>query len=116
MKIAVCDDEKFERDRIKDLICIYSVEKNIEIDVDFFATGEDLFASYEKGKYTMIFLDIEIGKNDGIEVADRIRRIPDHDVTIMFVTNYSEYMQQSFDVRAAQFFLNPLNMKYLKKR
>lgn len=35
LKIAVCDDEKFERDRIKDLICIYSVEKNIEIDVDF---------------------------------------------------------------------------------
>lgn len=27
LKIAVCDDEKFERDRIKDLICIYSVEK-----------------------------------------------------------------------------------------
>ena len=36
LKIAVCDDEKFERDRIKDLICIYSVEKNIEIDVDLF--------------------------------------------------------------------------------
>lgn len=35
LKIAVCDDEKFERDRIKDLICIYSVEKNIDIDVDF---------------------------------------------------------------------------------
>ena len=52
LKIAVCDDEKFERDRIKDLICIYSVEKNIEIDVDFFATGEDLFASYEKGMPT----------------------------------------------------------------
>lgn len=116
LKIAVCDDEKFERDRIKDLICIYSVEKNIEIDVDFFATGEDLFASYEKGKYTMIFPDIEIGKNDGIEVADRIRRIPDHDVTIMFVTNYPEYMQQSFDVRAAQFFSKPLKYEIFKEK
>ena len=50
LKIAVCDDEKFERDRIKDLICIYSVEKNIEIDVDFFATGEDLSAVTSRRK------------------------------------------------------------------
>ena len=116
MKIAVCDDEKIERDRIKDLICKYSVEKNIDIDTEFFITGEDLLDSYEKGKYTMIFLDVEIGKNDGMEIADRIRRIPDHDVVIMFVTNYPEYMKQSFDVRAAQFFSKPLKYEVFKEK
>lgn len=116
LKIAVCDDEKIERDRIKDLICIYSVEKNIDIDTEFFITGEDLLDSYEKGKYTMIFLDVEIGKNDGMEIADRIRRIPDHDVVIMFVTNYPEYMKQSFDVRAAQFFSKPLKYEVFKEK
>lgn len=116
LKIAVCDDEKIERDRIKDLICKYSVEKNIDIDTEFFITGEDLLDSYEKGKYTMIFLDVEIGKNDGMEIADRIRRIPDHDVVIMFVTNYPEYMKQSFDVRAAQFFSKPLKYEVFKEK
>lgn len=108
IKIVVCDDEKYERDRIKDLICQYSIAKNMEINVYEFSSGEALLDTYEKGKYDMIFLDIEMGKSDGIEIADKIRRVPDHDVMIIYVTNYPEYMQQSFDVRAIQFFSKPL--------
>lgn len=34
----------------------------------------------------------------------------------MFVTNYPEYMQQSFDVRAAQFFSKPLKYEIFKEK
>lgn len=114
--VVVCDDEKYERDRIKDLICQYSIAKNMEINVYEFSSGEALLDTYEKGKYDMIFLDIEMGKSDGIEVADQIRRVPDHDVMIMYVTNYPEYMQQSFDVRAAQFFSKPLKYEVFESK
>ena len=108
MKFAVCDDEAFERDKIRDLITQYATTKAMNIDVDYYETGEELLATYEKGKYNIIFLDVEIGKDDGIEIGDRIRKIPDHDVTIIYVTNYPEYMHHSFDVRAAQFFSKPV--------
>lgn len=116
MRVAVCDDEKFERERTKELICKYAVKKNMNIEIDCFITGEDLIKGYEKGRYTIIFLDIEMGKTDGIEVADKIRSIPDHDVTIMYITNYPEYMQQSFDVRAAQFFSKPLKYEIFENK
>ena len=108
MKFAVCDDEAFERDKIRDLITQYATTMAMNIDVDYYETGEELLATYEKGKYNIIFLDVEIGKDDGIEIGDRIRKIPDHDVTIIYVTNYPEYMHHSFDVRAAQFFSKPV--------
>lgn len=108
INFAVCDDEQFERERVRELIERYAIRKCMEVHIDFFESGDELLEKYVKGKYTIIFLDIEMGQKDGIMTADRIRRIPDHDVTIMYVTNYPQYMQQTFDVRAAQFFSKPL--------
>lgn len=115
-RIAVCDDEEIERVKIKDLIGQYSFDENVDIFVDCFTNGEELLNIYQKGKYDMVFLDIEMGQVDGLAVADRIRSLPDHDVTIMYVTNYPEYMQQSFDVRAAQFFSKPIKYEIFKDK
>ena len=54
--------------------------------------------------------------SDGIITADMIRKLPDHDVNIMYVSNYPEYMQQSFDVRAAQFLLKPVKYELLEAK
>lgn len=116
MKFAVCDDEAFERDKIRDLITQYATTKAMNIDVDYYETGEELLATYEKGKYNIIFLDVEIGADDGIVIGERIRNFPDHDVTIIYVTNYPEYMQHSFDVRAAQFFSKPLKYEIFETK
>lgn len=53
-RIAVCDDEKFERDRMRDLIVQFSVKQDMDIEADYFASGDELLGSYEKGKYSMI--------------------------------------------------------------
>ena len=116
MKFAVCDDEAFERDKIRDLITQYTTTKAMDIDVDYYESGEELLATYAKGKYNIIFLDVEIGKDDGIEIGDRIRNFPDHDVTIIYVTNYPEYMHHSFDVRAAQFFSKPVKYEIFEAK
>ena len=116
MKFAVCDDEAFEREKISNLITQYAINKELNIDVDYYETGEELLSTYEKGKYDIIFLDIEIGKDDGIEIGDRIRKFPDHDVTIIYVTNFPEYMHHSFDVRAAQFFSKPLKYEIFESK
>ena len=116
MKFAVCDDEAFERDKIRELITQYATTKAMNIDVDYYETGEELLATYEKGKYNIIFLDVEIGADDGIVIGERIRNFPDHDVTIIYVTNYPEYMQHSFDVRAAQFFSKPLKYEIFEAK
>lgn len=116
LNIAICDDELFERERTKELIIKYAVRRQLEINVDVYTSGDEFLKHYEKGKYSIIFMDVEMNSNDGIVTADKIRRIPDHDVIIIYVSNYPEYMQQSFDVRAAQFFSKPLNYELFESK
>ena len=55
------------------------------------------------------------GRN-GIEIAEEIRRIPDRNVLIAFITSYPEYMQDSFDVQASQYFTKPLSYELFEEK
>ena len=52
---------------------------------------------------------MEMPGRNGIETAEEIRRIPDRNVLIAFITSYPEYMQDSFDVQASQYFTKPIS-------
>lgn len=116
INIAICDDESQERECIKGLLVKYSVKRKIELNIDLYSSGNEIIEKYVKGRYEVIFMDVEMGDSDGIITADMIRKLPDHDVNIMYVSNYPEYMQQSFDVRAAQFLLKPVRYELLESK
>lgn len=108
IRIAVCDDDDAEIRMIKRHSEEYAVKHGMEIVVDSYHDGEELTKIYSIGKYDIIFLDVEMNNLDGLATAEHIRRLPDHNVVIMFVSNYPEYMQASFNVRAAQYMTKPL--------
>lgn len=116
LNIAVCDDDPAELLLIKEYIARYCVKNDDSLTFTGFNCGEELLADYRKGKYDIIFLDVEMGKLDGIMTADRIRHIPDHDVNIMYVSNYPQYMQASFGVRAAQYLTKPISFETFESK
>ncbi len=109
IKLAVCDDDPSEIRMIKRHADEYSMKNAIQISVDEYSKGEELIENYQKGKYDILFLDVEMDSLDGIATAEQIRRMPDHDVAIIYVSNYPEYMQASFNVRASQYLSKPLS-------
>lgn len=65
MRIAVCDDEKYFRDCISDMITdIY--KEDIDIVIRTFDSGLDFLKHYIDGEnsnaYDLIILDVEMGK------------------------------------------------------
>src|SRR5699024_9909110 len=58
--------------------------------------------------FDIIFLDIEMEKEDGITAARKIREV-DKNVLIVYVTNYQSYMQESFSVRPFRFLVKPVD-------
>ncbi len=116
LRIAVCDDELNEVEKIQDYGTQMGIRRNMEIEVDGFTDGDELLKNYTKGKYQIVMLDVEMGRTDGLLVAGRIRRIPDHDVIIMYVSRYPQYMQASFDVRAAQYISKPLTYDVFEEK
>lgn len=109
MRIAVIDDNDREREVTLKAIHDYAISRNIDFETEVYCSAEQFVEKYEKGKYKVIFSDIEMSKMDGMVIGQYIRNASDYDTQIVYITNYPEYMRESFDVMAAQFFSKPLD-------
>ncbi len=104
-KIAVCDDESYYRKYIEESIVTYMKELSIEHEISVFESGEQLMELTGKMEYyDIIFLDINMEKIDGIEVAQYIRRFFSK-VEIVFVTAYVSYALEGYKVNAIRYLL-----------
>lgn len=59
------------------------------------------------------FLDIEMPKKNGVELAKLITRHHPH-CSIIFLTGHSEYMKPAFDIHASGYLLKPFSLDMLK--
>ena len=107
MNIAICDDS---RDYVS-IIEQYALNRNsCTASCDAFYSGEELVKMYKMGEciYDVIFLDMEMGKLNGIETANIIRNFDKH-VIIVFVTNHTKYMQDCFECSPFRFLIKPVS-------
>lgn len=113
LKIAICDDEeKYIRD-IEVLLKKYSDVNSIAMEFDKYTDGITLLNCLIDGNgYDMIFLDIEMDSINGIELAEKIRKI-DKRVPIVYVTSYEAYWRRAYKVHAFQFIVKPVNEEEL---
>ena len=75
-RIAICDDESFFAEELKELISGYMMEKGLVFEIDTYSSGEALVKlGIEVVRYTAVFLDINMEKIDGIKAAEKIREI-----------------------------------------
>lgn len=107
IRIAICDDSP----EFVDVLKGYLRQLNIpSFDYDVFFSGEALVSSYQNhtANYDVILLDMEMNQINGIETANLIRKTDDQ-VIIVFITNYSEYMKESFQCEPFRFLVKPLD-------
>lgn len=108
LKIAICDDDKNDLERINSFIKQYKEDNNIEIRTFAFEDGNELLLSGQK--YDIIFLDIEMEHTNGIAVAQKIRQ-SDMNVPIVYVTEYSINWKKAYKVHAFDFIEKPIQYK-----
>lgn len=65
-----------------------------------------LFHYAEEKDYDILLLDIEMGNMDGITMARRLRRENDT-VQIVFITGYSDYIAEGYEVDALHYLMKP---------
>lgn len=109
IKIAFCDDDCTVLDALHEHLTLYRAAKNKEIDDCIFQNPIDLIAAIEKGlRYDIIFLDILMPGQNGMDAAAEIRTY-DEDVKIVFLTSSSEYAVQSYQIQAFYYQLKPIS-------
>lgn len=108
VRIAFCDDELSELNELRALLAQYRAERRQEIDCAAFQSPLDLLAAVERGvRFDILFLDVLMPGENGIDAAEEIRSY-DSSVKIIFLTSSSEFAVQSYHVGAYFYQLKPI--------
>lgn len=115
LNIAICDDEVAMTGRLETTLQEIARKNFTQIETEVFWDGRELAETIEEGScFDIVFLDIEMGQEDGITVAHRIRAT-DKNVLIVYVTSHGSYMQESFEVRPFRFLIKPVERERLEE-
>ncbi len=112
-KIAICDDLESDRDYLKDLLNKWANDYSHLLNVYTFSSAESFLFHYEETKdYDILLLDIEMGLMDGVSMAKKIRQDNDT-VQIIFITGYSDYIAEGYEVNALHYLMKPVKEEKL---
>lgn len=113
MKIAICEDEALWRTQLERMVRRWAEERKENLELTGFCSSESFwFAFLQEKDWDVLLLDIEMGQENGMELAERIRR-EDEDTAIVFTTGYADYMAKGYDVGAMQYLLKPVEEQKL---
>ena len=105
--ISVVDDNPRDADHLKSCVEEYCRAEGHAALVQTYRDGVDFIRATDH--YDIVFLDIQMGKLDGLETARFIRKI-NTDTILIFVTNMAQFAIKGYEVDALDFILKPVSM------
>lgn len=112
-RIAVCDDSDIDRDFVRQMTQRWASQKGHDVHIDTFTSAENfLFRYAEESDYDILLLDIEMGKMDGVSMAKLLRKSNDT-IQIIFITGYSDYISEGYEVAALHYLMKPVKEEKL---
>ena len=107
-KIAICDDEQKDRDFVAALSQRWAEQRGNTVELTEFSSAEQfLFCYGEQSDYDILLLDIEMGQMDGVQLAKQLRQ-KNETIQIVFVTGYSDYISEGYEVAALHYLMKPV--------
>lgn len=106
LNIAICDDNEDDIKSTYKIVVDFFESKNMEYRVDLYQSAKELLNNVEK--YCMIFLDIELHEENGIEVAKEINK-KNFNYKLFLVSNFTEYLKDGYRVKADRYFTKPID-------
>lgn len=116
LKFAICDDIDVVCEYIEKFLVRICKEKNLSMEYDTFYSGDEFISVLNKKVYDCIFLDIEIGTTNGIEVSKYLREKQNNETTeIIYISQHSQYAVNLFDYDPITFLLKPFDDAMMMK-
>ncbi len=106
--IGICDDESIQRQYLTQVVNEWATQNHYQITIQQFESAESFLFHYEEEKdYDILLLDIEMNQMNGVTLAKAIRK-HNEIVQIVFITGYTEYISDGYDVAALQYLIKPV--------
>ena len=111
--IAICDDSEADRKYIYDMVDEWALVQGHSVHITTFESAENFMFCYDDRKdYDILLLDIEMGDMYGVAMAKKLRK-QDDNVQIVFITGYSDYIAEGYEVAALHYLMKPVKKEKL---
>ena len=113
LNLAICDNDPTIINELEGYLDKIS---DITFDYDVFFSAEESY-SYKKAQkldFDVYILDIEMGEMSGLELAKKLRKDSPHSL-IIFLTSFSKYVYDVFEVVTFDFILKPISFENFSK-
>lgn len=110
MRILIVDDEPLARNELRYLL------NNIDntLVVDEADSVEETLTSLLSETYELLFLDINLIDESGLELAEKINKMK-HPPKIVFATAHDSFAVKAFELNALDYILKPFRQSVLKQ-
>lgn len=110
-KIAICDDFESDIKELKEKI--KEVWEN-QVEISVFTSGASLIRAVEQEEYAIIFLDIFLENENGIEAAREVKNL-NSSTEIVFVSTSREFGPEAFEINALYYLVKPVEREKLEE-
>ena len=109
LQIGICDDARESRFQLRALEGRSAPARLLE-----FSSGDALLGWMDRhaGELDLVFLDIEMEGTNGMDTARALREA-DQSLQLVFVTGYSDYVFDGYEVGALGYLLKPAGAEEL---
>lgn len=115
LRIGICDDDVSARDLLHATLDRELDEQTEQIVYEFSGgTSAVKWLVSHPGEIDLLFLDVEMPGQNGVETARAIRRF-DREIMLVFLTGYRDYIFDGYQVEALDFILKPLDHEQAKR-
>ena len=113
INIGICEDELHYRVNIKDMLGDILSTYSINYKIYEFSSGEELLSNYPKD-LDILIMDIQMKIINGMDTARKISEF-DQNLEIIFMTSFSEFMQEGYEVKAYRYILKPISERKISR-
>ncbi len=113
IQVCIVEDEREHFEVLENYIRKCAGSDFKDYNITWMQDGIDLVDEY-RGQFDIIFLDIQMKHMNGMEAAEKIRKI-DSDVILIFITSTVSYAVQGYAVDALGYVLKPVPFAAFEK-
>lgn len=107
-RVAIVDDSSVDAAFVSRILEKWAENRQVAVQVERFDSAEKFLFRYAEDKaWDILLLDIEMGAMDGVTMAKKVRA-QNEVVQIVFITGYSDYIAEGYEVAALHYLMKPV--------
>ena len=116
-RIGICDDDKELCSGLEEQIYQITKDLKVKADVEVWYSGEGIRKDIGNGtRVDLLFLDIELVRENGISVGKFIRgEMEDIQTHIVYISARQNYAMQLFKIQPLDFLVKPISNEQIRE-